>query len=69
MSAQLLRPGNLGEMICAEFDKAARFSADPREVSRLATQAVSHLLLLRARRTLMSPALCSVHRANFPQFN
>lgn len=28
----------------AAFDGAARYSTDPREVSRLATQAVAHLL-------------------------
>ncbi|HEY5281857.1 MAG TPA: hypothetical protein VIM14_03615 [Polyangia bacterium] len=34
----------LGELILAVFDKAAEYSADPQEVSRLATQAISHML-------------------------
>lgn len=34
----------LGDLIAAAFDEAARYSADPREVSRLATQAVRYLM-------------------------
>jgi hypothetical protein len=34
----------LGELILTVFDKAAQYSADPREVSRLATQTISHML-------------------------
>jgi hypothetical protein len=34
----------LGDLIQAVFDEAARHSTDPREVSRLATQAVAQLL-------------------------
>jgi hypothetical protein len=34
----------LGELILAVFDKAAQYSADPREISRLATQTVSQML-------------------------
>jgi len=33
-----------GELVVAAFDRAARFSTDPREVSRLATSAVVHML-------------------------
>jgi hypothetical protein len=39
------RTAQLGELIAAVFDEAARYSANPREVSRLATHAVSHLML------------------------
>jgi hypothetical protein len=34
----------LGELVVAAFDEAAQYSSDPREVSRLATRAVMHLL-------------------------
>jgi hypothetical protein len=34
----------LGELVAATFDRAARYSRDPEEVSRLATRAVAHLL-------------------------
>ena len=39
----------LEDLIAAVFDEAARYSMDPREVSRLATEAVRHLMR-RARR-------------------
>ena len=34
----------LGELILVVFDNAATYSADPREVSHLATQAVARML-------------------------
>jgi hypothetical protein len=34
----------LGELVVAAFDVAARQSEDPREISRLATRTVRHLL-------------------------
>lgn len=34
----------LGDLVVAVFDDAAQYSTDPREVSRLATQVVLHLL-------------------------
>jgi hypothetical protein len=43
----------LGELIAAAFDAAASFSSDPREVSRLAVQAVRHLMR-RAQRFSVS---------------
>jgi hypothetical protein len=36
----------LGELVAAAFDEAARYSNDPQEVSRLATYAITHLLRL-----------------------
>ena len=45
----------LGDLIVAAFDEAARYSADPREVSRLATQAVRYLMR-RASRLPVPPA-------------
>jgi len=35
----------IGDLILTVFDKAAQFSLDPKEVSRLATQTVAHMLL------------------------
>lgn len=46
----------LGELVVAAFDKAAQYSTDPREVARLATRAVMHMLR-RARRISPSPDL------------
>ena len=34
----------LGELVAAEFDKASLESADPREVSRMATRSLTHML-------------------------
>lgn len=38
------RTTQIGELVAAAFDVAARYSTDPREVSRLATRVVSHML-------------------------
>jgi hypothetical protein len=43
----------LGELIAAAFDEAARYSTDPREVARLAIQAVEHLLSILAPKRLV----------------
>ena len=57
MRLRAFHPSNLGEMIVAEFDKAARFSVDPREIARLATLSVARLMQQRARRSLMNPRI------------
>jgi len=44
MRTQIPKTVPLGELILTVFDKAAQYSADPREVSRLATQTISHML-------------------------
>jgi hypothetical protein len=44
MRTQTSKTVPLGELILTVFDKAATFSADPREVSRLATQTIAHML-------------------------
>ena len=54
MRTHVEKTAQLGELVAAAFDEAARYSADPREVSRLATQAVMHLL--RSRRASRSPS-------------
>ena len=54
MKPQIPKTVALGELILTVFDKAAEFSADPREISRLATQTIAHMLRLQT-----SPALVS----------
>ena len=44
----------LGDLVVATFDEAAQYSTYPREVSRLATKAVMHMLR-RARKTSQAP--------------
>ena len=48
------KTAQLGDLIADAFDEAARHSTDPREVSRLATEAVM-LLARRARRLSVRP--------------
>jgi hypothetical protein len=55
----------LGELVAAAFDDAAQYSSDPREVSRLATETVAHLLR-RARDTSRAPTRLRVVEA--PRF-
>jgi len=43
------RTAPLGDLVVAAFDAAARLSAEPREVSRLATLIVKRLLYRRHR--------------------
>ena len=54
MKTNARKTAPLGELIVAVFDNAARYSTDPREVSRLATEAVMNILG-RARQTLTPP--------------
>lgn len=54
MRALVRKTAQLGEVVEAAFDKAAHYSADPKEVSRLATRAVA-LILRPQRRTLHAP--------------
>ncbi|WP_437622985.1 hypothetical protein [Sorangium sp. So ce1151] len=44
----------LGDLVAAAFDQAAHYSTDPSEVSRLATQAVMHVV--RRMRRASAPA-------------
>jgi hypothetical protein len=53
MKTQVYRTAQFGELVVAAFDGAADYSTDPLEVSRLATQAVTHILR-RTRRALTS---------------
>jgi hypothetical protein len=62
------RTARLGDLIAALFDEAARCSSNPREVSRLATRAVRHLLLEAQRLAAplpelrLQPAYAPAHR-------
>jgi len=56
MTTNVRRTVQLGDLVVAAFDRAAKHSADPREVSRLATQAVKRILR-HARRTSTLPSL------------
>jgi hypothetical protein len=44
MSTHVRRTAQLGELVAAFFDEAARYSDDPGEVSRLATRSLMHML-------------------------
>jgi len=44
MRTNVHKTAQLGELVVAAFDKAEHYSTDPREVSRLATQAVMRML-------------------------
>jgi hypothetical protein len=65
MRSLVRKTAQLGEVVAAAFDHAASYSRDPREVSRLATQAIA--VMLRPRRLtpslspLRGPALCVEH--------
>jgi len=49
----------LGDLIAAAFDEAARYSAEPREISRLAIQAVRHLMRPARWLSVPPPAICT----------
>ena len=49
------KTASVGELIAAVFEEAAGYSADPREVSRLATHAVRHLMR-HAQKIAAAPA-------------
>ena len=49
MKAPLRKTAELGELVVTAFDKAAHYSTNPREVSRLATRAIAHILQPRRR--------------------
>jgi hypothetical protein len=44
----------LGDLVAAAFDAAAHYSSDPKEVSRLATQTVVHMLRANSARNIGS---------------
>lgn len=56
MKTQIPKTVALGELILTVFDKAGEYSADPREISRLATQTIAHMLW-NMPRLQTSPAL------------
>jgi hypothetical protein len=50
MTMTVYKTVQFGDLVVAAFDEAAQRSSDPREVSRLATRSVKHILW-RARKT------------------
>ena len=44
MRTRIHKTAQLGELVVAVFDEAARYGTDPEEVSRIATRAVMHML-------------------------
>lgn len=54
MKSSAHKTAPLGQLVVAIYDEAARYSADPYEVSRLATRAVAQLVR-RSRRRLLEP--------------
>jgi hypothetical protein len=60
MRIQIPKTVSLGELILAVFDNAAQYSADPREVSRLAIQTISHMLRQAPKLTISRCALHAV---------
>ena len=57
MSTRVRSTARLGELIVTVFDKAAAYSTDPLQVSRLATHAIARMLRRgrRAPTVLLSP--------------
>jgi hypothetical protein len=58
MRTQVYKTVTLGELVVAVFDKTAECNTDPREVSRLATQAVVSLLRSARRASISQSSLC-----------
>jgi len=56
MGTKVCKTAQLGNFIAVVFEEAARYSTDPREVSRLATLAVMHMWR-RTRIALAPPSL------------
>ena len=56
----------LGDLIAAAFDEAARYSTDPSEVSRLATRALAHILERTQDRSLAEAGELEVPRTLSP---
>ena len=56
MRTHVHRTAQLGELVVAVFDEAAQYSADPREVSRLATKTVMHMLQRARTRSSRPPS-------------
>lgn len=53
MRPTLRKTAEFGEVVVTAFDKAAHYSTSPREVSRLATRVIAHIL--RPRRRQLTP--------------
>jgi hypothetical protein len=49
MRATVRKTAELGELVVVAFDNAAHYSTNRKEVSRLATRAIAHMLQSRRR--------------------
>jgi hypothetical protein len=54
MRAALRKTAELGEVVAAAFDRAADYSTNPQEVSRLVTRAIALMMRTRRPRTTSS---------------
>jgi hypothetical protein len=60
---KLHRTASLGELVVVAFDKAARYSANPNKVARLATVAVMRMLRRAGKAVGPFPESAAHHRA------
>jgi len=63
MRALVRKTAQLGEVVANVFDKAGHYSRDPKEVSRLATQAVARIL--RPQRPGPAPSRANHHNRSW----
>ena len=61
MMTNTYRTAQLGDLIAAAFDEAARYTTDPAHVSRLATRAVQHILRRAPRKSAPKIAAKTAH--------
>lgn len=69
MTTSACGTAQLGDLIAAVFDEAARYSTDPKQVARLATRAVQHLLRHSRVRSRIVPKTLAPHIAQLGQEN
>jgi hypothetical protein len=70
MTTMARKTAEVGDLVVAVFDSAANYSADPQEVARLATRAVT-AMLRRAQRSsapVSRPTACA-RAADMPVWN
>jgi hypothetical protein len=63
MKTNLRKTASLGELVVAAFDKAARYSANPSKVARLATAAVVRMLRRSGKDVVQLPEGLRGHHA------
>jgi hypothetical protein len=63
MKTKLQHTASLGELVVVAFDKAARYSANPEKVARLATAAVLRMLRRAGKDIIPGPVIHRDHHA------